>query len=101
MGSKLQFISKPRMRELFNSAILKKQKQENFGIVLLKDRHPRSVKGEPFCTHSQIIAYVKDNGDRVALAHRYLRPDGTIGASGKPDPKIVIWDSTQYELDPD
>lgn len=86
------------MRELFDSVILKKQKQENFDIDLVKERHPKSPKTEPYCTLSQMIAYVKD-GKRVALAHQYLRQDGTIGASGKPDPKMIIWESTQYELE--
>ena len=26
----------------------------------------------------------------VALAHQYRHPDGSIGASGKPDPKQVL-----------
>lgn len=30
---------------------------------------------------------IEQAGEFVALAHRYLRPDGTLGASGLPDPK--------------
>jgi hypothetical protein len=26
----------------------------------------------------------------VAVMHQYLRPDGTIGASGQPDPKRLV-----------
>lgn len=49
--------------------------------------------GEPYCTHSQLIAY-REHGTRkkIALVHQYLRPDGSIGASGKPDPKWLLCD---------
>jgi hypothetical protein len=49
--------------------------------------------GQPHCTHSQLIAYRERNSNRkVALVHQYLRPDGRIGASGKPDPKWLLGD---------
>ena len=31
---------------------------------------------------------------------KYLRPDGTIGASGRPDPKALIVEGVMYVLDP-
>jgi len=34
-----------------------------------------------------MIQYRRRDGPTVALAHRYLRVDGTLGASGRPDPK--------------
>jgi len=46
--------------------------------------------GEPLCTHSQMVYYCAPDGHVVALVHQYLRPDGTIGASGLPDPKRLI-----------
>ena len=36
------------------------------------------------------------DGPRVALVHQYLRPDGTVGASGRPDPKAVLERGTLY-----
>jgi len=38
-------------------------------------------------------------GRKVALAHRYLLPDGTVGASGKPDPKSMKHEGKFYVLD--
>jgi hypothetical protein len=29
--------------------------------------------------------------NEVARVHQYLRPDGTIGGSGRPDPKKVLY----------
>jgi hypothetical protein len=39
---------------------------------------------------SQIIEYFDAEGTRVALVDQYLRPDGTLGGSGRPDPKRVL-----------
>jgi len=44
---------------------------------------------EPPGTKSQII-YVYEGIQKVAVMHQYLRPDGTIGASGQPDPKRLV-----------
>ncbi len=47
-------------------------------------------KGEPFCTHSQIVYYYDKSNNPLAIVHQYLRPDGKLGASGLPDPKKLI-----------
>lgn len=58
--------------------------------------------GEPYCTYSQMLAYRLDDGEPVARVHQYLRPDGRIGASGRPDPKELLEDGTLYVVvDPD
>ena len=52
-------------------------------------RHIPDAPGEPVGTESQMISIRRDDGFEVARVHAYIRPDKTIGASGKPDPKIV------------
>jgi hypothetical protein len=42
---------------------------------------------EPYGTRSQTIRYYDSNRQWVVVVHQYLRPDGTLGASGKQDPK--------------
>ncbi len=42
------------------------------------------------CTRSQLITYFDADGRRVAIVHQYLRRDGTLGASGLPDPKWLL-----------
>ena len=66
--------------------------------VLLKEGHPAPEKSrQPYCTRSQIIAYVDADNNEAALVHQYLRPDGTLGASGKPDPKrMTVGDVIYY-----
>lgn len=44
-----------------------------------------------------MIAYY-DAEAKLAIAHRYLRPDGRLGASGRPDPKWVFKDGIIYAV---
>jgi hypothetical protein len=36
------------------------------------------------------VYYYTQDGNPIAVVHQYLRPDGTIGASGRPDPKRLF-----------
>lgn len=51
---------------------------------------------EPDGTRSQVIRYYDSNGQWVVTIHQYLRPDGTLGATGKPDPKRLRIGHTIY-----
>ncbi len=58
---------------------------------LKRNGHPSPpLANEPDCTHSQLIIYYDQQGNEVARVHQYLRPDGTIGLSGRPEPKRLI-----------
>lgn len=50
-------------------------------------------------TVSQRVEYwdtVQGRLVKIATVHRYVRPDGTLGASGLPDPKRVLHDGVLY-----
>ncbi len=104
MGSnppqRLQRVSDWKLRRLFNQG--KYWRQAQSGILrerILQNGHPSSpLAGEPYCTHSQMISYLDAAGNEVARVHQYLRPDGTIGLSGKPDPKRLLVNGTLYIL---
>ncbi len=67
---------------------------------LVGNNHPSSPRAkEPFCTRSQYIIYVNSKGVKVAGVHQYLRPNGKIGASGRPDPKELFINGILYILD--
>lgn len=67
--------------------------------VITRDAHPSPQKAdEPDCTRSQEISYRDQDGNELARAHRYLRPDGEIGASGLPDPKRLRQGDTLFRL---
>lgn len=52
---------------------------------------------EPPGIESQEVYWRDKTGEKIATAHRYLRPDKTIGASGKEDPKILLIDGVIYK----
>lgn len=63
----------------------------------VKDKHPAPLKsGQPWCTHSQFITYLDANDQEVVRVFQYWREDGSLGASGIPDPKRLIVDGIIY-----
>jgi hypothetical protein len=76
------------MRQRFNDGqFYERTVSGELVIKLRKSKHRDTPPtGEPVCTHSQILVYYLGDSP-VAIVHQYLRPDGSIGASGRPDPK--------------
>jgi hypothetical protein len=60
------------------------------------ERVLRNPTKEPTGTRSQMLLHYDVDGKPIALTHRYLRPDGTLGASGQPDPKVIVIDNVVY-----
>jgi len=88
-------IAESEIRRIFNERQYDRRIQAGeIWEDVLDNGHPTPKRsGEPSCTHSQLIAYrERDSNRKVALVHQYLRPDGRIGASGKPDPKWLLGD---------
>jgi hypothetical protein len=44
------------------------------------------------------VAYIDQNGREVALVHQYVRSDGSLGASGMPDPKRLFENGVLYVI---
>jgi hypothetical protein len=92
------------LRRLFNEAYLVRVLDgqlavRNFGEQTLYQNPPTAQEEhrEPEGTISGFIEIIdRDTNRRVAVAHRLLRPDGTFGASGWPDPKMVLIDNVVY-----
>jgi hypothetical protein len=61
------------------------QRGEIVGVVDWERRAPASA-GQVPGTVSQRIFYYRQ-GKLVAVVHQYIRPDGSLGGSGRPDPK--------------
>lgn len=65
----------------------------------MENRHPSLMAAnEPFCTYSQMVSYRDTQNKEIARVHQYLRPDGSIGASEKPDPKRLFEDGVLFRL---
>lgn len=93
-------IDPQEMCAIFNDGgYWEKSKTGELTPVILEDRHPSLMKAdEPYCTQSQSISYRDKDDNEIVRVHQYLRPDGTIGASGRPDPKRLYKDGTWYRL---
>jgi len=64
---------------------------------LLYDSPAPAAARQPEGTRSQIVAYYDEEGNRLAIVHCYLRPDGTLGGSGRPDPKWLLHKGKIYK----
>jgi hypothetical protein len=93
-------IEPREMQERFNKGrYWERAKAGEFAVVVMEDRHPAlTAANEPFCTHSQMVSYRDTANREIARVHQYVRPDGSIGASGRPDPKRLYQDGVLYRL---
>jgi len=57
-------------------------------------KHPSRLRAhQPFCTESQVVEYYDATDRLVAKVHQYKLPWGGLGASGRPDPKVLLWEN--------
>jgi hypothetical protein len=93
-----QKVSAWELRRRFNEGrYLERAEAGELIMVVETDRHPSKPKAqEPYCTRSQMVVYRDRRGRELVRCHRYLRPDQTIGASGRPDPKSLREGHTLY-----
>jgi hypothetical protein len=100
MPTQYRSASPTELRRLFNAHHYADIMAGKYLEFVKYSGHPASpLAEEPYCTKSQIVSY-EDRVTRVQIArvHRYKRPDGTIGLSGRPDPKSVRIGDIVYRL---
>ena len=85
----VEFVSEAVIRQHFNEGRFWERVQSgDLRADLKRNGHPATLPaGEPSCTHSQTLNYYASNGELIAVVHQYKRPDGSLGGSGRPDPK--------------
>jgi hypothetical protein len=91
------------MRARFNSARLQQRVTANEvyrsrtgSSHVRRDGLPRNCQ---YCANSiEETYYEYQTGDEVGRVHYYENPDGTIGASGRPDPKFLVEGRIEYHL---
>lgn len=54
-----------------------------------RESHVDDQNHTEYCSMSQTVEYI-DGDLKVAVVHQYRRSDGTLGASGSPDPKWLL-----------
>ena len=84
---------------MFNESMLvERAKAGEIVEVVIHSGLPTPDKGLPAGSRTQMISYRDKSGLELARAHRFVLPDGSIGASGKPDPKRMLKDGILYRL---
>ncbi len=88
-GARIERVSENEIRRIFNEdRYLERVQSGELIAVRMKNNHPvMLIPGPPWCTHSPIRFYYTTRRELVAVVHQYERPDGTLGLSGRPDPK--------------
>lgn len=84
-----QEVTENEIRQAFNACRFweKAQSGELIPATLRSNHLKRPGRKGPLCTRSELIVYYTSDRQPVAWVHQYLRPDGTLGGSGRPDPK--------------
>jgi|SRR5208282_4126819 len=90
-----------RIQQLFNEGkFAERAKSGEFRKRMVSDQYANPTKtGMPPGTKTQMVEYIDANDNQIALVHQYRLPDGSIGASGKPDPKKLLIGEYLYLID--
>lgn len=85
-------MPKAELRRMFNHGrYWARAESGELSARVQRDGHPSpDHSGEPYCARSQIVGYDDPLVGRVAVVHQYLRENGTVGGSGRPDPKQIV-----------
>ena len=93
-------VDKWRLRRLFNSArFYERVLSRELSALVVYRRIPSPLSNQPPGTMSEEVEYYSAT-EVVARVHQFVLPDGSLGASGRPDPKALVWEDTLYVLKP-
>lgn len=79
------------VRAVFNTYVLPRVRSGEILELALPATRSAAASRQPPGTLSQTVLYL-DRFRVVARAHRFVLPDGEVGASGLPDPKRVLFE---------
>lgn len=80
------------LRRILNELRLWERSQAGEILTRVASRRPpHRSSGQPPGTESQMVHYFRLHDlQRIAVVHQFVRPDGSIGGSGRPDPKRLM-----------
>jgi len=94
MKPQVKRVAAQQIRDQFNAMALVDRAEAGELLIVLERAGPAHPKAnQPPGTISRTMWYVEVvDGQlvKVALVHEYIRPDGTRGGSGLPDPKRLV-----------
>jgi len=94
-------VDSTTLRALFHEARIEDRLSSGELTIAVKrgtERPAPAHLGEPPGTVSHVVVYLDRDGRAQAIAHEYLRSDGSIGASGQRDPKWLRFKGAVWQL---
>lgn len=82
-------VSSAEIRERYNALKVTERIESGELVKLQEKRRPASRPGMPPGMVSVVYHVYTRTGQKVAVVHCYEHSDGTIGGSGKLDPKML------------
>jgi hypothetical protein len=99
MTDKPEYVDEDRMREMFAEERILERAASGSLIAIVAERNlPTPDFALPPGTQSQMVYYYDKFGEPIAVAHQYALPNGTLGASGQPDPKMLRIGDKLYKV---
>lgn len=93
-------MSSRDMQHLFNiQQYWERTLTDEFEIRRATNRLTKPRPNIPEGSRTQIWHYLSRDGRKVAVVHQYLRPDGFLGAYGRPDPVYLFDGGVEYVRD--
>ena len=87
------------MRQKFNgSGYWENVKSGKWTAFILESRISDALTQETVEITSLMLSYRDESGNEMARVHQYQRPDGSLAASGRPDPKRLFLNGVLYRL---
>lgn len=94
----IQLVNEHTLRQLFDDEQILEGVGRGLITAISHSQSPASPRSnQPEGTISELVDYFHGH-ELIATAHRFVLPDGSIGASGLPDPKMVVSGGTMYLL---
>jgi len=90
--------TKEELQDLFNRYYLHQYERGDLTKVVTWRGRPDPANNQLPDTKSEIWELYNNRGDYIARVHAYVRADGTLSASGKPDPKELIIGQKRYVI---
>ena len=94
------YTSPDEVRAIFNTYVLPRVRSGELDEFVESSGAPSPASGQPDGTRSERVVYFH-GGQQVAIAHRFVAADDSIGGSGRPDPKAVRFGNNWLIAGPD
>ena len=99
MPNETQFVDQATLLRLFNETTYSLSAETGeFQTEVVYEGTPRPSSGQTHGTRSQRVQWYDSSGNWVATVHQFVKPDGSLGGGGKPDPKRVRIGNVVYVL---